>query len=140
MRIWLFVVAILVSSACGADPRTTEDENIGRLCLASVPEPNDDPKSLSNPIGGNPSVTYSVRVADRELVSLRGDHGTWVLALDQSKRHPIVIYADGEQVASFFLNFEDTENSVCLFQNTLYQTWQLWPWKRTGPWCNCEKS
>ncbi len=138
MRVGLFIIAIFLCAEINADDDSASPEDNGRLCLASVPAPNDSPKSLSNPSGENPDVAYAVKVGDFDRVDLSRVSGTWITELRLDKKHPIVIYADGQRIASFYLKFEVQESSQCLFLNSLYLTWQLWPSSRTGSWCDCD--
>jgi hypothetical protein len=138
MRLLLFIVASFVWQEATADPKPPAADNKGRLCLASVEAPNDLPKSLHNPAGGNPDVTYTVKVADRSPVDLSRESGEWLEGLSLNARLPIIIYVNGERTASFFVQFSEDEASKCLYLNTLYLTWQVRAWSRTGPWCDCD--
>ena len=118
----------------------------GRLCLASVPEPTDEMKSLSNPTGGNPKVTYSVQVDQRVPVGLSHEDVHWIENLRFGERHSVLIRADGERLESFFFRFDTVhfrnraKPDLCLFLNPLYLTWQLRPVEQTGDWCRCWRS
>ena len=140
MRTFILFLSLFLWQTAGADTDDAEDSDYGRLCLASIATPNDSPKSLSNPSGENPDTKYSVSVAGRSAVDLLNDSGVWVERLSTSVRHAIVIIENGERSASFFLKFDESESSQCLFLAPLYQTWQLWPSSRTGKWCDCPDS
>lgn len=132
MKLVLVAILTFLSQAAVA-----ESEATGRICLASIKPPNDQPKSLYNPSGGNPDVTYSVKVGDREPMQFSQESGQWLEGLALDSEVPVVIYEDGEQSASFFVDFGRGEVNKCLFLRTLYLTWQVWDWSRTGPWCDC---
>ena len=133
-----------ISRISRATEATQSDQsNSGRLCLAAVPEPTNDMKSLSNPAGGNPRVTYSVQVDRQEPVELSLDDVLWIETLGLSDRHSIVIRADGKRLESFFFRFNNVpfknqaKPDLCLYLNALYLTWHLVPVEQTGDWCNC---
>ena len=130
----LILLAMLWQSA------TSEPEHTGRLCIASVTAPNDQTKSLANPSGGNPDVAYAVKVADRDRIEISHESGIWLKGLAIDTRLPVIIYEDGERAESFYVQFSEGMASKCLFLNSLYLTWQVWDWKRTGPWCDCSKA
>ena len=112
----------------------------GRICIASIEPPNDQPKSLGNPSGGNPDISYSLRIDDRPTVRISHEKGRWIEGLPIDTKLPVVIYEDGERAASFFVELDKDERSKCIFLNTLYLTWRAWNWNRTGPWCDCPKT
>jgi hypothetical protein len=118
----------------------SESELAGRLCIASVKAPNDQPKTLYNPSGGNPEVTYSVKVADRAPTQIARESGEWLEGLALGSKLPVIIYEDGKRTTSFYIEFGEDKVSQCLFLNSLYLTWQVWDWKQTGPWCDCSKA
>ena len=112
----------------------------GRICIASVEAPNDAPKSLSNPAGGNPDVTYSVKIADYSPIVVSRESGTWLDGLKVDAKLPVIIYEDGTRKASFYVQFNNDDSDKCLFMNTLYRTWQVWSWDRVGAWCDCNSA
>lgn len=137
MRSVLVIVLTLFWQSIAADTQLAAPDSAGRICIASVEAPNDKPKSLHNPGGGNPNVTYAVRVADQPPITISRESGVWLEGLKLDSKLPVIIYEDGERTASFHIQFSEEESSKCLFLNTLYLTWQVWNWERTGPWCDC---
>ena len=133
----VLITAIIWQSVQADSPSRAEPEIDGRICIASVEAPNDDPKTLSNPVGENPDITYSVKVADHSPITISRESGVWLNGLKIDSRLPVIIYENGDRAASFFIHFTGTESSKCLFMNTLYRTWQVWDWDRVGRWCDC---
>jgi hypothetical protein len=78
-----------------------------------------------------------VKVGDLEPMQFPQESGQWLEGLALDSRIPVVIYEDGVQAASFYVDFGQGEASKCLFLKALYLTWQVWDWSRTGPWCDC---
>ena len=142
IAVWCLTIGVCFSHAAVEKPENDKPDN-GRLCLAAVPEPTDGMKSLSNPTGGNPLVTYSVKVDRREPVQLSYEDVHWVENLGFPERHSILIRADGERLESFFFRFDTVrfrnraKPDLCLYLNPLYLTWQLRPVEQTGDWCRC---
>ena len=113
----------------------------GSVCVAAVEPPNAREKSLANPAGGNCVQHYSIRIDDLPLVQTAPDKGFRTAPLEYSKKHVVRIFGDGKQVGSFYFKFTDYNSSdLCLFFDSLYQTWHLREMKSTGKWCSCEKT
>jgi hypothetical protein len=125
----------LASAAAALD---TSNE-LGRLCVAPVPAPTAGEKSLANPSGGDLQVTYSVQVNQRPAVTVSPEHGQWVEGLSTSATRVVSVFADGKRLTSFKFTFQaSASNQVCVWRNTLYGTWQLWPLSESRDWCKCE--
>ena len=134
------ITALLSSTIVFADDTSPTSRTSGRVCLAAVPAPTAGRRSLSNPSGGNPDVTYSVQINFRKPVELSRTIGQWSDGLALGKQHSVMIRADGQRIESFYFTFnEPHESDLCLWFKSLYQTWQLWPMSRTGNWCECAK-
>ena len=132
------VVVILAVTSFGLP--TTWAGTTGRVCLAAAPTLTAGQRSLANATGGLPDVTYSIQINAGQPIELSRDVGRWVEGLDLRQRHLVIVRADGRQIASFHFRFsEDGAPDLCLFMNSLYETWQLWPDKRC-PWCRCNKA
>jgi hypothetical protein len=141
LRTALFIVSLLLWQSAIADSEpSVESEQEGRICIASVEPPNDAAKSLSNPAGGNPAVSYSVKIAEHSPIAVSREAGTWLNGLSVGTRLPVIIYENGNRTASFYVQLSDDEPTKCLFMNTLYRTWQVWSWDRVGAWCNCDSA
>ena len=141
MRTALFIVSSLLWQFAVADSEPpVESVQEGRICIASVAQPNDDAKSLSNSAGGNPDVSYSVQIAEHSPIAVSRESGKWLEGLNVGARLPVIIYEDGNRTASFYVQLSDDEPTKCLFMNTLYRTWQVWNWDQVGTWCNCDSA
>src|SRR5262245_226126 len=111
----------------------------GRICIAAIPKPTSGEKSLANPRGGDPDTLYSVRVDNAPAINVSSEHGQWVAELSTQTTHTVSIYADGKRIESFKFDFHIANgDELCLWYKSLYSTWQLWPLKQCGAWCNCE--
>ena len=141
MRITLIIVVTLIWQSVNADSESpVAPVSEGRICVASVEAPNDAPKSLSNPEGGNPDVTYSVKIADHSPIAVSRESGNWLDGLKVDVKLPIIIYENGRRTASFYVQFNNDDSAKCLFMNTLYRTWQVWSWDSVGAWCDCNSA
>ena len=137
MRNRTVVLAVLFCFARTALAEPQVLSSVGRLCVASVPTPTAEPKALANPAGGNPDVEYSVKIGGNSDLVMSRDRGVWIENLNLDRKYPIVIFEDGERTASFFLKLTEDNPSQCLFLSPFYLTWQLWPMKQAGNWCDC---
>ncbi len=134
----LGILFALVNSAVASESSENTTGDNGRLCLAAAPTPTPSPRSLGNPTGDLPEVSYSIRIDSGTPVELSRSAGTWVMALPLNQRHSVEIFADKTPIESFYFRFEPSEaTELCLFMKSLYQTWILSPLKKTGSWCSC---
>ena len=141
MRTTLFIVVALIWQLADADSHSdVAPATKGRICIASVATPNDSPKSLSNPAGGNPDVAYSVRIAEHAPILISRESGAWLKGLQLGAKLPVIIYEDGKRTVSFYVQLSSDNPAKCLFMNTLYRTWQVWDWNRVGVWCDCNSA
>ena len=110
---------LLAVFIAGFGSQSLAEESVGRLCLAAVPTPTPGERSLSNPTGGLPDATYSIQI-------------------DVDVRHTVSVFQDGTRIESFHFRFKPGETTeLCLFMNSLYETWILEYLERTGSWCLC---
>jgi hypothetical protein len=117
----------------------------GRVCLAPM-VPQSAAVIGKFPAGEAPRSGYSVRIdsSDAVLQSTTSIH--WFSDLELKQSHSVLIHGDGKRVAKFTFTFEEYDfkknarMDLCLFQNDLYLTWQLWPVERTDSWCPCWSS
>lgn len=135
MRITTFLVVITSVFTIVIRPLAYGSDK-GRLCLAPVPQPTNGEKTLANSTGGNPDVTYTLRLDEGEWIEI-GQNVTWINDLDLDKKHLITIRADKKQIESFYFTFDADHPDLCLFLKSLYLTWELWPVEKTGEWCPC---
>ena len=110
----------------------------GQVCIGPILKPNDEKRELGNPAGGGRVFNFSVQIGDGEIKSL--PHETHVLyeGLELGKKHWVRIRNQGKQVESFSFTFEhEDSDSLCLWFSELYETWSLWPQKRSYHLCDC---
>lgn len=138
------VMAACVMNAQAADNGI--DTVWGRVCLAPM-----TPQSVTTPENGKfqfqageaPHTSYSVQIDSGNAVTQSSTTIHWFSNLDVGRSHNVLIHGDGKKVAKFSFSFEEfgfkkkERKDLCLFQNDLYLTWQLWPVKRTDSWCPC---
>ena len=112
----------------------------GSMCIASVTPPNSEQKSLSNPAGGNPISSYSVQIDKRKPVITSNDKSISISGLAVGRRHLVKIFGDGRPIESFGFRFSGfSTTKLCLWFNTLYETWQLWDARDGGAKCRCNR-
>ena len=131
--------SLLAALASGLAANALADApSTGALCLAPAPTPNSGQRSLANPEGGLPAITYSIQVDGRAPIELSRVDAKWIGGLALEGRHRVVIRADGKRIESFRFTFADrSSKELCLFMKSLYRTWILWPVADTGDWCPC---
>lgn len=140
MRIVIVLLIAMISASLLSSQSKPVPAN-GSVCVAAVEPPNAREKSLANPAGANRIQHYSIRIDDLPLVHTLPDKGFRTAPLEYSKKHLVRIFGDGKQVGSFYFKFAAFEsNDLCLFFNSLYETWQLRDMKGTGKWCACGKT
>lgn len=112
----------------------------GSMCIASVTPPNSEQKSLTNPSGGNRISSYSVQIDKRKPVTTQNDKSISISGLAVSRRHLVKIFGDGRPVESFEFRFSGfSTTKLCLWFNSLYETWQLWDARDGGAKCRCDR-
>jgi hypothetical protein len=124
----------------GQTPSPRSKVSSGSICLATITPPNSEQKSLANPSGGNRISSYSVQVDKRKALTTSKDKSINVSGLAVDRRHLVKIFGDGRPVESFWFNFSEfSTTKLCLWFNSLYQTWQLWDAKDGGAKCKCNR-
>lgn len=119
---------------------TVHGQTSGSICLATITPPNSEEKSLANPSGGNRIASYSVQIDKRKALTASKDKSINVSGLAVGTRHLVKIFGDGKPVESFRFSFSDfSTTKLCLWFNSLYQTWQLWDAKDGGAKCKCNR-
>jgi len=124
----------------GQTPSPRSKVSSGSICLATITPPNSEQKSLANPSGGNRISSYSVQVDKRKTVTASKDKSINLSGLAVDRRHLVKIFGDGRPVESFRFTFSQfSTTKLCLWFNSLYQTWQLWDAKDAGAKCKCDR-
>jgi len=136
--ITLLELSLFCASAY-AQSNTNHSGDVGSICIAPPGRPTAGDKSLANPAGGNPISTYSIQIDKRSPVVTSNDRPVRILSISTGGRHLVKIIGDGKVVQSFWLNFAKFKtNQLCLFFNSLYQTWSLWDGREGRGICKCK--
>ena len=132
-----FVELILLLSLAVAVHAQTKAA--GSMCIAPADKPTSGEKSLANPAGGNKISTYSIQVDKLSPVVVSNDRPVRISSLATSRKHLVKIIGDGKVVQSFWFNFSAFKTKdLCLFFNSLYETWSLWDGKEGRAICRCK--
>jgi hypothetical protein len=108
------------------------------MCIAAPDRPTTGEKSLANPAGGNPISTYAIQVDKMPSVVLSKERAVRI-SLSTGRKHLVKIIGDGKVVQSFWFTFNRfRSNELCLWFNSLYETWSLWEAKEAGTKCKCK--
>lgn len=111
----------------------------GSICIAPPQRPTTGEKSLANPAGGNPVSTYSIQVDRMAPVIASNDKPVRISSIATSRKHLVKIIGDGKVVSSFRLDFNKYKTrDLCLFFNSLYETWSLWDGREGRAICKCK--
>jgi hypothetical protein len=110
----------------------------GSICIAAPDPPNSGEKSLGNPAGGNRISTYTIQVDKLPAIVASNAKAVRIGPISTGRKHFVKIIGDGKVVASFRFTFAKFHSSeLCLWFNSLYETWQLWEAKDAGAKCKC---
>ncbi len=106
------------------------------MCIAPAPAPGSRSAVFEGSV--RPDLPYRVRFNNDAWLDLPQSKGFWQ-TLPSGRRHLVETEEDGKRHASFHFRFEQYESAgdLCLFLNGFYNTWQLWPARSAGSWCNC---
>jgi hypothetical protein len=111
----------------------------GSICIAPPDKPTSGEKSLANPAGGNSISTYSIQVDKMSPVAASNDSPVRISSIATGRKHLVRIMGDGKVIQSFWLNFSRFKTKdLCLFFNSLYETWSLWDGKEGRAICRCK--
>ena len=131
-RLCMALAALAIAAPLAAE----EPTGTARVCVAPAPPAG----SMSLAFEGRvrPDLDYRVRFSAGAWLEIPKSKGFWH-TLPLGRRHLVETEEGGQRHASFYFRFEQYEpaDDLCLFLNDLYNTWQLWPWRKTGPWCSC---
>ena len=132
-----FVELILLLSLAVTVPAQTKAS--GSMCIAAADKPTSGEKSLANPAGGNKVSTYSIQVDKLSPLVVSNDRPVRISSLATSRKHLVKIIGDGKVVQSLWFNFRAFKTKeLCLFFNSLYETWSLWDGKEGRAICRCK--
>jgi hypothetical protein len=132
-------ILFLFCGSAYAKSKDSHSAGAGSICIAPPGRPTAGQKSLSNPAGGNPISVYSIQVDKRSPVVASNDRPVKISSISTGGKHLVKIIGDGKIVQSFWLNFGKFKTrDLCLFFNSLYQTWSLWDGKEGRGICRCK--
>jgi hypothetical protein len=136
MKLQAVVFCLIFTGAAQAQSKSSETET-GVVCVSAVPKPSSEPISLGNPDGGNRSFNYTIQIGSRKVAASTEGVVT-IDGLSLSKTHLVKILRGDKPVESFRFNFaKEGSNHLCLWYKSLYETWSLWPAKRSKGKCRC---
>jgi hypothetical protein len=132
-------VLFLFYASAYAQSKANHPVGAGSICIAPPGRPTTGEKSLANPAGGNTISIYSIQVDNMSRVVASNDRPVRIPSISTSKKHLVKIIGDGKVVQSFWLNFGKFKTKdLCLFFNSLYETWSLWDGKGGPSICTCK--
>jgi hypothetical protein len=140
MRVYLgLIVLFLLCVSAQAQSKTSQSASDGSICIAPPNRPTTSDKSLSNPAGGNAIQIYSIQVDKMPPVVATNDKPVRISSISTHRKHLVKIIGDGKVAQSFWLNFSKFKTKdLCLFFNSLYETWSLWDGKEGRAICRCK--
>lgn len=135
----LLILICLCAGAPVAQFKKKVSSGSGSICIAPPDRPTTGEKSLANPAGKNPISTYSIQVDKMTPVVVSNETPVQISSLARSRKHLVKIIGDGKVVTSFRLDFNKYRTKdLCLFFNSLYQTWSLWDSTEGRAICKCK--
>ena len=135
----LLILLCLAVGAASAQSHKESSIGSGSICIAPPDRPTTGEKSLANPAGGNPISRYSIQVDKMAPVVASNEKPVRISSIARSRKHLVKIIGDGKVVASFRLDFDKYQTKdLCLFFNSLYETWSLWDGKEGRAICKCK--
>ena len=132
-------VLFLLDASAPAQSKTDHSAGSGSICIAPAARPTHGEKSLANAAGGNAISIYSIQVDRMPPVVASNDRPVQISPISTGRKHLVKIIGDGKIVQSLWLNFSKFKsNALCLFFNSLYETWSLWDGKEGRAICRCK--
>jgi hypothetical protein len=132
-------VLFLFYASAYAQSKASHSAGAGSICIAPPSRPTTGEKSLANSAGGNTISIYSIQVDKMSTVVASNDRPVRIPPISTSREHLVKIIGDGKVVHSFWLNFGKFKTrDLCLFFNSLYETWSLWDGNEGRAICTCK--
>ncbi len=139
----LYAIGGLIGVLVFTTELAAQDIKSGRVCLAPLPILDKGQETPWKIVNNKNETNYSVQINDKAPVRLSTTKVHWVPDLDLDKFHQAVVLIDEKKAESFNFTIEakslrnKSKPDLCLFVNSLYLTWQIWPVEKTGKWCPC---
>jgi len=132
-------VLFLFYASAYAQLKSNHSAGAGSICIAPPGRPTTGEKNLANPAGGNTISTYSIQVDKMSTVVASNDRPVRISSISTMRKHLVKIIGDRKVIQSFWLNFGKFKTrDLCLFFNSLYETWSLWDGKEGRAICTCK--
>jgi len=110
---------------------------VGSICVLRHLLPEQMPRRGAKSVP--PTRTYAIRLDGRAWVPLSTKTEVLLADIPRAGRHTVAIRGDGKPYATFFFRFEPKDpDELCLFQNDMYQWWQLHWTKQSFKQCRCQ--
>ena len=110
---------------------------VGSLCVLRRLLPEQMPRRGADSV--TPTRTYAIRLDGGAWVPLSTKTEVLLADIPRARRHTVAIRGDGKPYATFFFRFEPKDpDELCLYQNDLYQWWQLSWTKKSFQRCRCQ--
>lgn len=110
----------------------------GSICVLPYLRPAQMPRRSGDPKAPPPAETYSIRLDTGKWVALSTQSPILLAGIPQDGRHRVAIRGDGRPYAAFTFAFGELKDTdLCLWQNDMYQTWNLWASRDSFKACRC---
>jgi len=110
---------------------------VGSICVLRHLLPEQMPRRGADSV--TPTRTYAIRLDGGAWVPLSTKTEVLLADIPRARRHTVAIRGDGKPYATFFFRFEPKDpDELCLYQNDLYQWWQLSWTKKSFQRCRCQ--
>ncbi len=111
--------------------------SVGSVCILRHFLPEQMPRRGADALP--PTRTYAIRLDGGPWVPLSTKTSVLLAGIPRTGRHHVAIRGDGKPYAAFTFRFEATDpDALCLYQNDMYQTWQLRWTKQSFKQCRCQ--
>jgi hypothetical protein len=126
----------ILIAAC--QPSSASGSKEGSVCVLPYLRPADMPRRSGDPKAPDPAESYSIRLDNGRWLALSTQKATLLTGIPQDGRHRVAIRGDGRPYAAFSFTFAELKaTDLCLWQNDLYQTWNLWASRDSFKACRC---
>ena len=86
-----------------------------------------------------PPFDYSIQVGEGPNIKTNQNKGFIYPIESKENRYLVKVYNANKLKSSFWLSFEEYETSeLCLWFNSLYETWSVWALEKSKHLCDCK--